>query len=113
MQAKLAAGPVGHVVLGPNGPPAMGKHLGLWFAFCLLVSFVAGYLARHTLTYGIDGVLVMRVTGTLAFAAYGMSPLSDFIWKREPLGNTARAVLDALVYAVLTGLTFRLLWPDA
>jgi hypothetical protein len=55
----------------------------------------------------------MQVTGTVAFVAYALGHLSDSIWKGQPWGNTARALLDGAIYAVLTGLTFRLLWPAA
>ena len=50
MQERYRTGPVGLIALMKNGPPAMGWLLVFWFLFCLLVSFVAGYLARHTLT---------------------------------------------------------------
>jgi hypothetical protein len=42
-----------------------------------------------------------------------MSNVSDSIWKAQPWSNTARALLDSVIYSVLTGLTFRLLWPSA
>ena len=91
----------------------MQKHLALWFGFCVLVSFVAAYVARHTLHAGDDGMLVMRTTGTVAFAAYALSHVSDSIWKAQPWANTGRATLDGVIYALLTGLTFRMLWPAA
>jgi hypothetical protein len=91
----------------------MPKLLTLWFFFSLFVSFVAAYVARHTLQPGADGLLVMRITGTVAFAGYGVSHVSDSIWKGQPWSNTMRDLLDAAIYAVLTGLTFRLLWPAA
>ncbi|HET6372955.1 MAG TPA: hypothetical protein VFG76_06595 [Candidatus Polarisedimenticolia bacterium] len=111
--ARFEKGPVAVVTVMPNGAPKMGKLLGLWFGFSLLVSFVTGYVARHTLHYGDDGMLVMRITCTVAFAGYGLSHVSDSIWKGQPWGNTARALLDAAIYSVLTGLTFRLMWPTA
>ena len=55
----------------------------------------------------------MRITGTVAFAAYALSHVSDSIWKGQPWANTARAIVDGAIYALLTGLTFRLLWPAA
>jgi len=110
---KLVKGPVAVITVAPNGPPAMGKYLGLWFGLCLLVAFVSAYLARHTLEPGTDGLTVMRVTGTVAFMGYGVSHISDSIWKHQPWGNTARALIDAAIYAVITGLIFRLLWPPA
>jgi hypothetical protein len=113
MQEKYAKGPVAMIAVFPNGVPVMPKLLGLWFAFCVLVSFVAAYVARHTLQPGSEGMLVMRITGTVAFVGYGLSHVSDSIWGGKPWGNTARALLDAVIYSVLTGLTFRLLWPSA
>lgn len=112
MQAKFAKGPVGAMTLRPNGMHNMGTLLGLWFGFCLLLSFVIGYVARHTLSMGSDGLLVMQVTGTIAFVGYGMSSIIDSIWMAVPWSNTARALFDALIYAVVTGLVFRLLWPS-
>jgi hypothetical protein len=114
VQAKYTKGPIAVVTILPNGLPQMGKYLGLWFGFCLLTSFVAGYVARMTLNYGWpDGGQIMRVTGTVAFAGYGLGPIMDSIWKGQPWMNTARSLLDALIYSLATGLMFRLLWPAA
>jgi len=111
MVEKFEKGPVAHITVLPKGAPMLQKHLALWFAFSLFVSFVAAYVARHTLHPGDDGMLVMRITGTVAFAASALSHLSDSVWKGQPWVNTARAVVDGVIYALLTGLTFRLLWP--
>ena len=113
MKEKYVKGPVVLLTFYPKGEINMGKHLGLWFAFCVLVSFTAAYVARMTLMPGMDGMLVMRVTGTVAFAAFGLSQVSDSIWKGQPWANTMRALIDSVIYSVLTGLTFRLLWPAA
>lgn len=112
--AKLALyekGPVAIITVYPKGVPKLSKHLALWFLFSAFVSFVAAYVARHTLLPGADGMLVCRITGTVAFAGYGLSHISDSIWKGQPWGNTGRALLDGAIYAVLTGFTFRMLWP--
>ena len=79
----------------------------------LLVSFVAAYVARHTLGYGADGGEVMRVTGTVAFAAYGISRIKDSIWHGQPWPNTVRQMIDAGFYSLATGFVFRLMWPVA
>ena len=112
-KAKYDQGPVAHMTILPNGLPNMSKYLGLWFAYSVLVSFVTAYVARQTLLPGADGFLVMRVTGTVAFAAYGVSVMSDSIWKGQPWMVTAKFMLDGAIYSVLTALTFRLLWPAA
>ena len=110
---KFEKGPVAIITVRPNGAPVLPKHLALWFLFSVFVSFVSAYVARHTLHPGADGMLVMRITGTVAFAGYGLSHVSDSIWKGQPWASTARALIDGMIYALLTGLTFRLLWPTA
>lgn len=112
-KAKFEKGPVGVVTIIPNGLPAMPKYLAQWFMFSLFVSFTAAYIARHTLHPGEEGMLVMRITGTVAFAAYGLTNVLDSIWKGQPWANTGRSLIDGAIYAVTTGATFRLLWPAA
>lgn len=112
-QAKFDKGPVALVTVVPNGLPPIPKHLAQWFVFSVFVSFVAAYVARHTLHPGDDGMLVMRITGTVAFAAYGLTNVLDSIWKGQPWANTGRALVDGAIYAMVTGVTFRLLWPTA
>jgi hypothetical protein len=112
-KAKYDQGPVAVITVIRNGMPAMPKYLAQWFMFSMLVSFTASYVARHTLSFGSDGLLVMRITGTVAFAGYGLTNVLDSIWKGQPWGNTGRALIDGAIYAVVTGATFRLLWPAA
>ncbi len=111
VRAKYEKGPVAIVTILPNGMPPMPKYLALWFGFSVLVSFVSAYVARHTLMPGADGGDVMRITGAVAFAAYGVGRIMDPIWKGQPWSNTARELLDAGIYSIATGLTFRLMWP--
>jgi len=113
IKEKFEKGPVAIITLLKPGPVNMGKSLAQWFGFCVLVSFVAAYVARHTLPPGDGGLLVMRITGTVAFAAYAVSQVSDSIWKGQPWANTFRFILDGAVYALLTGATFMLMWPEA
>jgi hypothetical protein len=49
----------------------------------------------------------------VAFAAYGLGNVSDSIWKAAPWSNTFRSLVDALVYSIITGFIFKLLWPAA
>lgn len=110
--AKFAKGPVALVAVMPSGTPAMGKYLSLWLVYCFLVSFLTAYVARHTLGPQSDGMLVLRMTSAVAFAAYGLSEISSSIWRAVPWSNTVRSLFDGLIYAVVTGLVFRFLWPS-
>lgn len=107
---KFTRGPVALITVLPSGAPAMGKHLTLWFGLCLLTSFMSAYVVRHTLTAEASAYLVMRITATVSFLGFGFGAITDYIWHGIPMSNTIRALIDALVYALVTGLVFRLLW---
>lgn len=109
---KYAKGPVALITVLPTGMPKLQKHLALWFGFSLLVSFFAGYVARHVPGLGASSKEIMRVTGSVAFAGYGLGRIMDSIWKGQPWANTAREMFDAGIYALVTAATFALLWPS-
>ena len=113
VRKRFEDGPVAIITLMRSGMPNMGKSLGLWLAFCLLVSFVTAYVARHTLDPGVLGIEVLRLTGTVAFIGYAFGYFQDSIWKAIPWSNSLRGILDAGIYALVTGLVFRFLWPAA
>lgn len=111
VRKRFEDGPIAHIHIAPNGPPAMGRYLSQWFLFCLLTSFVTAYVARHTLTYRTPGLEILRITGVVSFVAYAFGYLQDSIWRAVPWSTALRGILDAVIYAVATGLVFRLLWP--
>ncbi len=111
-QEKLRQGPVVMLTVFPNGPIAMGKMLAQWFAYCVLMGIVAGYLASRTLAPGTQYLQVFRVTGTVAFAGYGLALLQDAIWFGRRWSSTLKSVFDALIYSLLTAGSFGWLWPS-
>lgn len=111
MIEKYKLGPVAHMTVLPSGPPAMGKALGLWFAFSLVIGIFAAYLGGRHLAPGADYLAVFRITGAVAFVGYGASYLVDSIWKGVPWSITVKSILDGLVYALLTAGVFGWLWP--
>lgn len=44
---KFKRGPIGLLTIIPSGPPAMGKYLGLWFVYCVVVG-IFSCLPRRT-----------------------------------------------------------------
>ena len=110
-KAKFAQGPNGLVTIMPTGPVNMGKYLGQWFVYCLIISFFVAYLTGRTLAPGTHYLQVFRVAGVAAFLAYGLSCLSSGIWKGQPWSNVAKEVVDGLIYALLTAGTFGWRWP--
>jgi hypothetical protein len=113
VQKRYEEGPVALVTLLRSGPPNMMKQLGLWLLFCVLVSFVTSYVARHTLSAASEGLLILRITGTVAFVGYGFGSFVDSIWHGMPWSNALRALVDSLIYGLLTGAIFYWLWPGA
>ena len=111
VQEKFKTGPVGTVLLRQPGMINMGKFLGLWFAFCLVVGVFAAYISGRTLAPGTQYLQVFRVAGATSFMAYGVGNLANGIWKGEPWSVVIKEVIDGLVYALLTAGTFGWLWP--
>jgi hypothetical protein len=110
-KAKFAEGPVVLMTVLPSGPVNMGKFLGQWFAFCVVVGIFVAYLAGHTLAHGSPYRMVFRVAGTAAFMAYGVGVLSTGIWKGQPWSVVGKEVFDGVIYGLLTAGTFGWLWP--
>jgi hypothetical protein len=110
-QAKYVKGPNVMFTVIPNAMINMPKHLGQWLVFCFIVSFTAAYVARHTMLPGANGLLVMRMTGAIAFCAYGWGNIVDSIWKGQPWSNTVRSMIDGLIFSIVTGAVFMALWP--
>jgi hypothetical protein len=108
---KYKQGPVGMMTVFPSGPPFIPKFLGLWFGYCLVISFFVAYLSAHTVPTGTDYLAVFRVVGTAAFLVYGLGPLANAIWKGMPWSFVTLEAIDGLVYALLTAGTFGWLWP--
>jgi hypothetical protein len=113
MVAKLNEGPVGMLVIRPNGPIRMGQSLMQWFLFSLLVGFISGYVASFTIVAGAESGLVFRVTGTVAIAIYGLSSFMDSIWKGVSWRITLKFLGDGIAYGLVTGAAFAWMWPAA
>jgi hypothetical protein len=111
MRARFDEGPVGILHVMPSGPPRMGKHLGWWFVYLLLVSFFTAYVTGRTLVAGTDYLEVFRVAGTVSFMAYGLAQLADPIWKGGRWSVAAKNAVDGLLYALVTAGAFGWLWP--
>jgi hypothetical protein len=111
MMRKYQDGPVALLTVNPNGPPAMGAALGKWFAFILLVAFMAAYLASRTLAPGTHYLQVFRVVGSVSFMAYGFGSIPYAIWMGKRPLSLAKDLADALVYALLSAGVFGWLWP--
>lgn len=110
-QEKFKQGPVGFLTMLPSGPVNMGKFLGLWFVYCVVVGVFVAYLAAHSIAPFPPYRHVFRIVGTAAFMAYGVGGLANGIWKGVPWSMVLKETFDGLIYALLTAGTFGWLWP--
>jgi hypothetical protein len=111
VQQKYKDGPVGFLVISPNGVPAMGSALGKWFVYTVLVAFMAAYLASRTLAPGTHYLQVFRVVGAVSFLAYGFGSIPMAIWMGKPWSSVIKDLADALIYGLLSAGVFGWLWP--
>lgn len=108
---KMKAGPVMILTVLPNGPWSMGRNLGLWFLYLVVVGILSAYVTGRALAVGANYLQVFRFVGTTAFIAYSVALWQMSIWYRRAWSTTIKATVDGLIYALLTGGVFGWLWP--
>lgn len=113
VQQKYKEGPIALISIYPSGPVNMGKFLGLWFVYLLVVAFFTAYVAGHVLAPGAHYLEVYRVVGAVSFMALGLANISNGIWRGWPWGVVSKEVIDGLIYCGLMAGTFGWLWPKA
>jgi len=109
-QEKCKRGPVGLLTVMPSGMVNMGKFLGMWFGYCVLVGIFVAYLTSRTVSAGTNYIMVFRIAGTVAFMGYCMGNIVDSIWRGIPWAVTIRHLISGLIYALLTAGVFGWLW---
>jgi hypothetical protein len=111
MVAKFKAGPVAHITVLPTGIPSIGKSLGQWFLYSILIGIFAGYVGSVTLPRGADYLKVFQVVGGAAVGMYAFASIPNSIWKGASWSSTAKFVFDGIVYGLVTAGTFGWQWP--
>ncbi len=113
MKAKFERGPVGSMIVRPGSGMGMGKALGIWFVFCLIVASFVAYLAGHALPHGAAAGKVVQMTGAAAFLGHAFAQWHDWTWKGLSFGTMVKFAIDGVVYTAITAATFAWLWPAA
>jgi hypothetical protein len=109
--ARVNEGPNMVVTVLPNGPWSMGRNLGLWFVYLVVVAVFAAYMTSRALPAGTHYLVVFRFVGTAAFLGFALGLWQMSIWYRRAWSTTAKATIDGLIYASLVAGTFGWLWP--
>lgn len=108
---KFEEGPAAFLTIVPSGKPAMGKPMVLSFVYYIVIGIFVAYVASRTLAPATEYLQVFRVTGTVAFLAYGGAVITEANWFGRPWSTTWKMVADALLYGLLTAGAFGWLWP--
>ena len=106
MRQKFEDGPLAFITVVSSGVPVMGPKLGLMFAFNVLVAVVCAYFVSRTAAPDADYLAIFRISGAVAFVAYGMAYVQESIWFGRPWSATIKTFLDALIYSLLVGGAF-------
>jgi hypothetical protein len=108
--AKWATGPsVMMTVIPPSA--SMGRYMGQWFAFTLLVAAIAGWVTGTIVRPGGDGHAVFHFTAVITFLSYSLGAWPLSIWYHRKWSTAFKSAFDALLYGMATGLVFSWLWP--
>jgi hypothetical protein len=89
----------------------MAKGMVLSFVYYLAVSFCVAYVASRTISPGAAYLAVFRITGTVAWLAYGAGVVQDAVWFGRPWGAVGKHLIDSLAYGLFTAGVFGWLWP--
>ena len=103
---KYIDGPQAYITVIPNGLPKMGGKLILSFLYYVFVGILCAYMVTRTVPVDAGYLQVFRVAGTTAFIAHGIAYFQDSIWFGRSWALTAKGLLDALMYGLLTGGAF-------
>lgn len=108
---KFTQGPNLIMTMLPTGPMTMGKSLGQWFLYAVVVGFFAAYVASRALLPGVEYLRVFQLVGATAFVGYSLALWQISIWYHRSWSTTVKSTIDGLIYALLTAGTFGWLWP--
>lgn len=113
MLEKLKAGPVGVMMVRPDGMWSMGPPLLKWFVFTLVVGTFCAYLTGTANPPGTASATIFQFTGAIAFLGYAFAQFHEWTWKGLDTAILVKFAIDGLVYTLVTAGTFVWLWPAA
>jgi hypothetical protein len=108
---KMKTGPVGNMSIQPSGEMNMGKLLGQWFVYSLVIAVIVAYVTGRTRAQGAPHLEVFRVSGVVTFCCYSVAHWQNWIWWGKSTRFTFTNTVDGLIYALVTAATFGWLWP--
>ena len=93
--------------------PHFARNLILTFLFYIIVGIFVGYITSLARLPGDTFLPVFRVAGATAVLGYCAGSIPGAIFTGKPGRFVLTDFIDNLIYALLSGLIFGLLWPAA
>ncbi len=109
---KLNKGPVIVMTVMPNGPFKMGKSLGLWFVYCLIVVAFSACIAASALPPAAPVHHIFHLVAATSFMGFAVALWQMSIWYQRSWVTTLKSTIDGVVYAAITAAIFAYLWPQ-
>ena len=109
-QERLKRGPCGILTVFP-GSVNMGKNMVLTLLLYWTISLFVAYLGYHAIRPEMVYLERFRIAGTAAILGYVFGGISSDIWFGKPGRAIATAIVDGVIYGLLTAGTFAWLWP--
>ena len=110
---KLKRGPVAFITVAPSGEFNMGRQMGLWFLYILIINSIAAYVTSVALGPTSDYANVFQIAGATAMVGYAFGRWQHSIWYFHSWSSTLKSTFDGIVYALVTAGAFGWLWPTA
>jgi hypothetical protein len=82
-----------------------------WFLYLKVVGVLTADPSGDALAAGSGVEDVCMFAGTIAFMGYALALVQNSIWGLRSWWTTFKALIDGLIYAVITGQTFGWTWP--
>jgi hypothetical protein len=109
--ANFERGPTFHMTLIPPGGMNMGKLMGTWFGFMLLISVIAGCVTGSIVAPGGNTHAVFHFSAIIAACSYGFGTWPLSIWYHRKWSTAFKETFDAVLYGLATGAVFMWMWP--
>lgn len=107
---RYEEGPWGMVNVWP-AKPGMGANMIKTVLFFLIVTVLVAYVGQAALPAGAAFAEVFRVVGVTAILAHTTGGICREIWFTRPLRARLMDAIDGVVFGMLTGALFALMWP--
>lgn len=109
--AKFERGPTFHLTLMPSGGMNMGKLMGTWLGFMLLISAIAGWVTGSIVGPGGNTHAVFHYSAIITACSYGFGAWPLSIWYHRKWSTSFKETFDAILYGLASGAVFMVMWP--